>query len=178
MIFTILAYNEIVDRIEFARVNTRVCRLLMRGVRDISLVHLDKINLLLQSQNFREKVLSMIKSPLKQLNIHDYEENVLSDLPVLSSEDKDLPCLAFSTIDCSYRLYRAFVPYQVHHLTLKMIYSEDVGDWDEVEFCAMLRDKPTLTSLSLIGTIESELLSYIPPVIPTLRSLYLSELPV
>lgn len=57
----ILAYNEIVDRIEFARVNTRVCRLLMRGVRDISLVHLDKINLLLQSQNFREKVLSMIK---------------------------------------------------------------------------------------------------------------------
>eukprot|EP01040_Poterioochromonas_malhamensis_P003873 gene3873-4136_t len=173
----ILAYNEIVDQIEFARVNTRVCHLLMRGVRDISLVHLDKINLLLQSQNFREKVLSMIKSPLKQLNIHDYEENVFSDLPVLSSKDKDLPCLAFNTIDCSYRLYRAFVPYQVQHLTLKMIYSEDVGDWDEVEFCAMLRDKLTLTSLSLIGTIESELISYIPPVIPTLRSLYLSELP-
>lgn len=119
----------------------------------------------------------MIKSPLKQLNIHDYEEN--SDLPVLSSEDKDLPCLAFNTIDCSYRLYRAFFPYQVRLLTLKMIYSEDVEEWDEVEFCEMLRDKPTLTSLSLslIGTIESELLSYIPPVIPTLQSLYLSELP-
>ncbi len=54
----ILAYNEIADRIEFARVNTRVCSLLMRGVRDISLVHFEKQSIITISEFSRESLVN------------------------------------------------------------------------------------------------------------------------